>query len=223
MTRTYGEQSFDEVIFRLPSIRWQKRLERSQETGSDGMTSERRRNANRRNGSSGRGPQTAAGKAISSRNALKHGLTARYALLPGEDPIRYGQLRDGLMADLKPQGALERELVERLAHLSWRLRRVPGFEAQLMAAIGEGVDLDDDSPVPAGLAERGLGHVVKGFLKSDFSSKLNKYEASLQRQFSAILWELRYMQKQRRKEAENAQAVSIEEQSPPDLGSTSDN
>jgi hypothetical protein len=169
-----------------------------------------------------RGPRTNEGKAKSSQNALKHGLTARYALLPDENPTLRRQLSARLVTDLKPQGALERELVERLAHLSWRLRRVPGFEAHVMAAIGEEDDPDDDSALPQPLAERGLGHVVKRFLESDYSSKLNKYEANLQRQFSTTLWELRHTQKQRRKEAENTQAVPSEEESMPDLGSTSD-
>jgi hypothetical protein len=38
------------------------------------MTSERMIASNRRNGRRGRGPRTAAGKATSSRNALRHGL-----------------------------------------------------------------------------------------------------------------------------------------------------
>jgi hypothetical protein len=186
------------------------------------VTSTRRCYANRRNAVSSSGPRTSEGKAKSSQNALKHGLTARYALLPDEDPTLRRQLSARLVADLKPQGALERELVERLAHLSWRLRRVPGFEAQLMAAIGEEAHPDDFSALPEPLAEKGLGHVVKRFLESDYGSKLNKYEASLQRQFSATLGELQYIQKQRRKEAENAQTVPSEEESMPDVGSTSD-
>jgi hypothetical protein len=40
------------------------------------MTSERRFAANRRNGRKGRGPRSAAGKSIASRNALRHGLAA---------------------------------------------------------------------------------------------------------------------------------------------------
>ena len=40
------------------------------------MSSERQIAANRRNGRKGRGPRTAAGKAIASRNALNHGLAA---------------------------------------------------------------------------------------------------------------------------------------------------
>jgi hypothetical protein len=38
------------------------------------MTSERMIASNRRNGQRGRGPRTAAGKAVSSRNAVRHGL-----------------------------------------------------------------------------------------------------------------------------------------------------
>jgi hypothetical protein len=40
------------------------------------MTSARRLAANRRNGRKGRGPRTAAGKSIASRNALQQGLAA---------------------------------------------------------------------------------------------------------------------------------------------------
>jgi hypothetical protein len=39
------------------------------------MTSQKQIAANRRNGRRSRGPRTAAGKAISSRNARRHGLT----------------------------------------------------------------------------------------------------------------------------------------------------
>jgi hypothetical protein len=40
----------------------------------------------------------------------------------------------GLEADFKPATTIETELVERLAGLLWRLRRVPVFEAALMQA-----------------------------------------------------------------------------------------
>jgi hypothetical protein len=47
------------------------------------MTSERMIAANRRNGRRGCGPRTAAGKASSSRNALRHGLSVRLVDGPG--------------------------------------------------------------------------------------------------------------------------------------------
>jgi len=40
------------------------------------MTSERKAAANRRNGRKGRGPRSAAGKSVASRNALRHGFAA---------------------------------------------------------------------------------------------------------------------------------------------------
>jgi hypothetical protein len=41
------------------------------------MTSERQIAANRRNSRKSRGPRTAAGKSIASRNALRHGVADR--------------------------------------------------------------------------------------------------------------------------------------------------
>ena len=43
--------------------------------------------ANIENAQRSTGPRTEAGKAASSHNALKHGLTAQTVLLPGEDEI----------------------------------------------------------------------------------------------------------------------------------------
>ena len=53
------------------------------------MTSEKQRKANRQNAKKSTGPRTEDGKASTSQNALKHGLLARDAVLPGEDPADF--------------------------------------------------------------------------------------------------------------------------------------
>jgi hypothetical protein len=50
----------------------------------------------------------------------------------GEDIEQFEHMRAVFERQLEPQTAAERELVERIAWLSWRLRRVPVFEATLM-------------------------------------------------------------------------------------------
>ena len=62
-------------------------------------------------------------------NALKHGLTGKQIVLPGEDPAEFDSFRSDLIVDLAPQGALEEILAEKIVADVWRLRRVPQLEA----------------------------------------------------------------------------------------------
>lgn len=70
------------------------------------------------------GPRTTQGKNQSKLNALKHGLLSKVILLKGESPTEYNSLLNGLRDDLQPQGELETDLVENLAVLWWRKRRL---------------------------------------------------------------------------------------------------
>jgi hypothetical protein len=54
-----------------------------------------------------------------------------------EDPKEFEDLRTKLERDLQPKTALEGELLERLAGLLWRLRRVPAIEAAIVNARQE--------------------------------------------------------------------------------------
>ncbi|ODR95912.1 hypothetical protein AUC70_03380 [Methyloceanibacter stevinii] len=99
------------------------------------MPSEKQIAANRSNSKKSTGPKTQIGKARSRQNAWKHGLTAEEIVIRGETPDDFNVFRDGLMADFDPQGTMECELVDRLAGLLWRLRRVPSVEAQVMSGI----------------------------------------------------------------------------------------
>jgi len=57
-------------------------------------------------------------------NALRHGVLSRYVVLPWEDADAYGDLLDALVAEHVPEGPTEEHLVEELAGILWRKRRL---------------------------------------------------------------------------------------------------
>lgn len=91
-------------------------------------------------------------------NALKHGVLSRLVVLPHEDRAEYDQLLDALVSEHKPAGMTEQHLVEELASIIWRKRRVLQAEG---AAINRGLHAAAtskiNSPIPAAVPfERGL-------------------------------------------------------------------
>ena len=98
------------------------------------MATDKQLQANRRNAKRSTGPRSPEGKTRSRLNSRKHGLTAKTLIIVGECPDDFDQLRAELIDEHHPQSALEAELVERLAGILWRLRRVPFFEAAILDA-----------------------------------------------------------------------------------------
>ena len=92
-----------------------KRKSESKRTG----TSEKKAAANKRNSEKSTGPRTAEGKEKSKFNSTTHGLTARSALLPGEDPAGLNALRCELLEGLQPRNSLESTLIVRIAEDKW--------------------------------------------------------------------------------------------------------
>ena len=97
------------------------------------VCTEAKRTANRRNATKSTGPRTPEGKANSSRNALKHGFCATgSSLTPLEDRAAYESFTQRLIHSLRPVTAMEEDLANRVADLSWRLRRIPDAESALL-------------------------------------------------------------------------------------------
>ncbi|MBP7050360.1 MAG: hypothetical protein KBE65_05035 [Phycisphaerae bacterium] len=94
--------------------------------------------ANRLNAQKSTGPRTAEGKETASRNAIKHGLLARDAVIQGEDPADFETYREGMLQELHPAGAVETMLAERVVGLSWRLQRAERLQHAAFAALDEG-------------------------------------------------------------------------------------
>ena len=132
------------------------------------MPSNRKVAANRRNAQKSAGPRTLSGKAIASMNALKHGLSARSPLIPGEDEAEFTAYTAAWVDELKPAGAMQEFLAERIIAIAWRLRRIGRLEAALFEPEG---------------GEQG------GSL-----SKLVRYETALEKSFYRNLKELRELQ-----------------------------
>ena len=69
-------------------------------------------------------------------NAMRHGILSRYTVLAHEDADEYQALLSALVAEHQPAGATEAHLVEELAGIIWRKRRVLQAEG---AAINQGL------------------------------------------------------------------------------------
>ncbi|MEN6577240.1 MAG: hypothetical protein ABFD90_12925 [Phycisphaerales bacterium] len=173
--------------------------------------------ANRLNAQKSTGPRTVEGKKRASRNAIKHGLLAREAVIAGEDPAEFELYREGMLQELAPAGMVEAMLAERVVGLSWRLRRAERLQNAAFAA------LDDGEPEPllearheewkqlkgsewdrgvAGLFDEdaGLGQVVvEDFGGARVLDRLLMYERRIESSLYRTMAELR-----REREARNA-------------------
>lgn len=172
------------------------------------MTTDRQIRANRRNAARSTGPRTAGGKAASSRNALRHGLTAQMVVLDWEHAAAFEELRRSLVDQFSPETPADNVLVEHLAGALWRLNRAGAYEAGLMAwiahsqaeahdsdglALGEvflasdrrgidGVATKAENPDSHSILHKRLGRTLEVAMgQRDLLTKLSRYEAHLVR------------------------------------------
>ena len=106
-------------------------------------TSEAQIVANHNNGRLSIGPTTENGKQVSARNSLKHGFLAR--ILPAES-AEYADLLDGLAQSLNPECPLQHLLVEEIALLYVRLRRIHKCELRHLEPAPENYDHTKELP-----------------------------------------------------------------------------
>jgi hypothetical protein len=103
------------------------------------------------------GPRTEEGKAVSSRNAVKHNLCSKR--LTGSDLEEFQALRSQLEEEWAPQTETERLLLDQMALCQWRIDRALSLELNA---------LDDDHLDPAllALALRYRTTAERGFYKA---------------------------------------------------------
>jgi hypothetical protein len=95
------------------------------------MATARQIAANRRTAKNSTGPRTAAGKAASRFNALKHGIDAQSHCLPSEDPATLEQLVADYYDRFAPAGPEARALIDTLVACEWELRRLRQASTEL--------------------------------------------------------------------------------------------
>lgn len=79
----------------------------------------------RENGRKSKGPTSEEGKKRSSRNGIKHGLSANQnTLLSMESAEEYDEVLQSYINDFRPGTKAELRIVQRIANLDWRLERI---------------------------------------------------------------------------------------------------
>jgi len=128
---------------------------------------------NRANALHSTGPRTEAGKAVSARNATKHGLASGQLIVPGENPTEFESLLNNLLQEHHPASPSEELLVGEIAQSWWLTQRAIRLQNECFTLDG-GVD------------EKRL-------------SLLLRYQTTHQRAFHKALNTLGRLQKERRK------------------------
>jgi hypothetical protein len=160
------------------------------------MASDAQFKANKKNSLKSTGPRSKWGKIKASKNAIRHGLTAKKFVINYENEAYFDIYRDRLMEELGPIGHMETELCERIISLLWRLQRAEIIQNQTIDALNEkntsplakltqslfpkvaGRAKDDPSATDSELA---LGRLaIRDFSNSRVLEKLLMYERRLE-------------------------------------------
>jgi hypothetical protein len=142
---------------------------------------------------SGRTPE---GKARSSMNALRHGLTARVVVLPTEDMDAYNAFSKEIVDSLDAQTPVERQFAQTVADNQWRINRIRSIEDGMLGmghfeAAGE-FDCPTSEIHAAMTAARAFRDDSKSFVN------LSIYEQRLHRSMKESLRQLKELQTERR-------------------------
>jgi hypothetical protein len=161
--------------------------------------------ANRANAQLSTGPRSVEGKAISSRNSFKLGITAQSMIIPGEDPAELDQLTAEYEQQFQPVGVIETGLVQTAVRAQWMQQRYSRIEA---AVIHSRVAALKDT-------EHALGAAVIQDSESDNTlQKIFRRQQAAQRDWYRALETLERLQAHRRRAEMQSQAVVRQAQSP---------
>jgi hypothetical protein len=137
------------------------------------------------------GPRTLEGKAASSRNSLKHGLTATQVVIPGENQADFDRLLADLAADRKPDGELEIQTLGEIAACTWRLARARAREGVALTVSNELFRMGATPGITAAF------------------DRVVRYMGSIERQLNRATIRLQQLQAERRKHPQPAEKPKV--------------
>ena len=166
------------------------------------MVSERRIEANLRNAQLSSGPRTPEGRARSSMNALRHGITGQVSITTVEERAAHDKFVQELIDRLRPEDALELQFASLIAEDFWRLQRIRAVENDILALgnFSEAAEIDVDHPeVHTSLtrAQTYLDH------SKDFE-RLTLYEQRINRALEKNRKQLDELQAERKRQRQDA-------------------
>jgi hypothetical protein len=140
--------------------------------------------------------RTQEGKARSSMNALRHGLTARVVVLPTEDMDAYQAFSKEIVDSLDAQTPVERQFAQTVADNQWRINRIRSIEDGMLGMGHFEAAGDFDCPSTeihsAMTAARAFRADSKSFVN------LSIYEQRLHRSMKEAFRQLKELQTERR-------------------------
>jgi hypothetical protein len=140
--------------------------------------------------------KTPEGKARSSMNALRHGLTARVVVLPTEDMDAYQAFSKEIVDSLDAETPVERQFAQTVADNQWRINRIRSIEDGMLGMGHFEAAGDFDCPTSeihsAMTAARAFRDDSKSFVN------LSIYEQRLHRSMKDSLRQLKELQTERR-------------------------
>lgn len=135
-----------------------------------------RQSANATNARLSTGPRTSEGKARSSENARKHGLTAAELVVGPEDRGEFEAMLADFQSGVAPEGAIQQTLFDELVSAAWNLRRIRRMKTELCAGSATYLDLLNDDEIQTKL------------------DRLERYKSRIERTFHRSLKELKALQ-----------------------------
>ncbi len=155
--------------------------------------------ANYQNAQLSTGPRSEAGKTRVRWNALRHALSGRTCMLPGDDLELYQKLGAYLTRRWKPETEQEYRLVAQLHDTQWRLDRIPALEMDLESdGLLELYDVFEHEQDEQFRQSRARVAAAKANARQ--LDQIRRHEGRLNRMVQRIEDELRFLAEERREQ-----------------------